>query len=57
MRRLVYLAVSKDTRNWSEPKLVMAPDEIDDAQTKAQGGYIPKKQISIARAACAFGFT
>jgi len=38
MRRLVYLAVSKDMQTWSEPKLVMAPDEIDDAQTKAEGG-------------------
>lgn len=38
MRRLVYLAVSKDTQNWSEPELVMAPDEIDDRQTRAKGG-------------------
>ncbi len=38
MRRLVYLAVSKDTRNWSEPELVMAPDEMDDAHTKAEDG-------------------
>jgi len=37
-RRLVYLAVSSDMQQWSEPKLVMAPDEIDDRQTQAEGG-------------------
>jgi hypothetical protein len=37
-RRLVYLATSRDMQQWSEPKLVMAPDEIDDAQVRAEGG-------------------
>jgi len=37
-RRLVYLATSKDMQTWSRPTLVMAPDEIDDAQTRAEGG-------------------
>ncbi len=37
-RRLVYLSTSKDLQTWSEPVLVMAPDETDDAQTKAEGG-------------------
>ncbi len=37
-RRLVYLATSRDMQNWSEPELVMAPDEIDDAQVRAEGG-------------------
>jgi hypothetical protein len=37
-RRLVYLAVSKDMQNWSEPVLIMAPDEIDDLQTQSEGG-------------------
>jgi hypothetical protein len=37
-RRLVYLAASRDMQHWSEPKLVMAPDEIDDAQVEAEGG-------------------
>jgi hypothetical protein len=37
-RRLVYLAASRDMQQWSEPKLVMAPDEIDDAQVRAAGG-------------------
>jgi len=37
-RRLVYLAVSKDMQHWSEPQLVMAPDEIDDEQTVSEGG-------------------
>ena len=37
-RRLVYLASSPDMQTWSEPALVMAPDEIDDAQTRAEGG-------------------
>ena len=38
VRRLVYLAVSEDMQDWSEPKLVMAPDEIDDEETRARGG-------------------
>lgn len=37
-RRLVWLAASRDMQTWSEPRLVMAPDEIDDAQTRADGG-------------------
>lgn len=37
-RRLVYLSTSNDLRVWSEPVLVMAPDEIDDAQTRREGG-------------------
>jgi len=37
-RRLVFLATSKDMETWSEPILVMAPDGIDDAQTRAAGG-------------------
>ena len=37
-RRLVYLSSSPDMQNWSEPALVMAPDEDDDAQTEAEGG-------------------
>lgn len=37
-RRLVYLSVSKDMQNWSEPVLAMAPDEIDDRQTQTEGG-------------------
>lgn len=37
-RRLVYLATSRDMQQWSEAKLVMAPDEIDDAQVRAEGG-------------------
>ncbi|HOD49309.1 MAG TPA: hypothetical protein PKY01_08785 [Candidatus Hydrogenedentes bacterium] len=37
-RRLVYLAVSKDMQTWTEPELVMAPDEADDRQTRAEGG-------------------
>ncbi len=37
-RRLVYLSTSKDVQNWSEPELVMAPDETDDDQTRAEGG-------------------
>ncbi len=36
--RLVYLSSSPDLQSWSEPTLVMAPDEIDDAQTRAEGG-------------------
>lgn len=37
-RRLVYLSVSRDLQIWSDPKLVMAPDEIDDAQVQGEGG-------------------
>ena len=37
-RRLVYLATSRDMQQWSEPQLVMAPDEVDDAQVRAEGG-------------------
>jgi len=37
-RRLVYLATSSDMQSWSEPKLVMAPDERDDAQVEGEGG-------------------
>lgn len=37
-RRLVYLATSRDMQNWSEPELVMAPDELDDAQAREEGG-------------------
>lgn len=37
-RRLVFLATSRDMQNWSEPELVMAPDEIDDAEARAEGG-------------------
>ncbi len=37
-RRLVYLSTSRDMQNWSKAKRVMAPDEIDDAQVKAEGG-------------------
>ena len=29
-RRIVYLARSKDMQNWTEPKVVFAPDEEDD---------------------------
>jgi hypothetical protein len=37
-RRLVYLATSKDMQHWSEPTLALAPDELDDQQTQAEGG-------------------
>jgi hypothetical protein len=37
-RRLVYLATSKDMQTWSAPQLVMAPDAVDDAQTRDEGG-------------------
>ena len=37
-RRLVFLATSRDMQDWSESRLVMAPDEIDDRQTQAEGG-------------------
>ncbi len=38
MRRMVYLSTSKDLEQWSKPVLVMAPDAVDDAQVKAEGG-------------------
>jgi hypothetical protein len=37
-RRLVFLAASRDMQHWSEPVLVMAPDEKDDQQVRAEGG-------------------
>lgn len=37
-RRLAYLSTSRDLQTWSEPALVMAPDEIDDAQVVREGG-------------------
>ena len=37
-RRLVYLSTSRDMQDWSEPALVMAPDETDDGQTQSEGG-------------------
>ncbi len=37
-RRLVYLSVSKDMQTWAEPELVLEPDEIDDQQTRTEGG-------------------
>ena len=37
-RRLVHLSSSPDLQSWSEPALVMAPDQIDDARTQAEGG-------------------
>jgi hypothetical protein len=37
-RRTVYLSVSPDSKNWPAPKLVMAPDAADDAQTGKEGG-------------------
>ena len=37
-RRLVYLAASADMQRWTEPVLVMAPDEIDDETVRAEGG-------------------
>jgi len=37
-RRLVYLSTSSDMQSWSEPELVMAPDEEDDERTRASGG-------------------
>ena len=33
-RRMVYLATSRDFRTWSQPELVLAPDEQDDAWAK-----------------------
>ena len=37
-RRLVYVSASPDFRNWSEPTLAVAPDELDDQQTRDEGG-------------------
>ena len=37
-RRLVYLATSPDMQHWSEPELVLAPDETDDEQVRSEGG-------------------
>jgi hypothetical protein len=37
-RRLVYVSTSSDMQAWSEPRLAMAPDEIDDARTQGEGG-------------------
>ena len=37
-RRLVYLSVSNDMQDWSEPRLVMAPDGQDDEQAQEVGG-------------------
>ncbi|MBT3345383.1 MAG: hypothetical protein HN712_14690 [Gemmatimonadetes bacterium] len=37
-RRLVYLAVSPDMQTWSDPVLVMAPDEVDDELVRGEGG-------------------
>jgi len=37
-RRLVYLATSRNMQDWSEPKLVLAPDEADDRAVRAEGG-------------------
>lgn len=37
-RRLVFLSASRDLETWSEPTLVMAPDETDDAQVAREGG-------------------
>lgn len=37
-RRLVYMASSPNLQEWTEPKLVMAPDETDDAQVQREGG-------------------
>ncbi len=36
--RQVYLSVSNDMQTWSEPELVMMPDEIDHAQTRELEG-------------------
>lgn len=33
-RRLVWLSASKDFQSWSEPKLILPPDEQDDAWAK-----------------------
>jgi hypothetical protein len=37
-RRLIYLATSPDMQHWSEPELVLAPDEEDDARVRSEGG-------------------
>ncbi|HEY8551698.1 MAG TPA: hypothetical protein VIL35_17185, partial [Vicinamibacterales bacterium] len=34
-RRVVWLARSRDMQTWTEPELVFAPDEVDDAWTHA----------------------
>lgn len=36
-RRAVWLSRSPDFRNWSEPKLVLSPDEIDDIWATREG--------------------
>jgi len=39
VRRQVFLSISKDMQHWSEPELVMNPDETDHAETrKLKGG-------------------
>lgn len=37
-RRVVYLSVSRDMQRWSDPELIMAPDETDDRLTRSEGG-------------------
>ena len=37
-RRLVYSSVSRDMQEWSPSRLALAPDEMDDRQTQAEGG-------------------
>ncbi|MDP6775445.1 MAG: hypothetical protein QGI83_01635 [Candidatus Latescibacteria bacterium] len=39
-RRLVYLSTSGNLQDWSEPRLVMAPDAEDDEQTLSEGGCL-----------------
>jgi hypothetical protein len=34
-RRVVWLSSSRDFQNWSEPELILAPDEVDDRWAKA----------------------
>ena len=36
-RRTVYLSTSKDLKSWTASKLVLAPDEVDDAWAKKPG--------------------
>lgn len=38
VRRLVYLSTSPDMQTWSEPRLVLAPDEEDDDLVRSRGG-------------------
>lgn len=39
VKRQVFLSISKDLQHWSEPELVMNPDETDHAETrKLKGG-------------------